>query len=139
MAEVGNDRKRKIQFYLRIINIVIVVGFGAFLVYYLLNQVEISDIKDAFLGMYRPTLIAALAITGFIGLGAATATVQVLNRSAKNSDYTTASRHTIRSRRIRYTTAAVHPHRPHPQPVATWRRFEHAGRRRRPAATARPS
>ena len=40
-------------------------------------------------------VIVALAITGLIGLGAATATVQVLNQSARNSDYTTASRHTM--------------------------------------------
>jgi len=40
-------------------------------------------------------VIVALAITGFIGFGVATATVQVLNQSARNSDYTTASRHTL--------------------------------------------
>lgn len=62
MTEEGNDRKRKRRLLFRSINIVIVVGFGAFLVYYLLNQVNISDIKDAFLGMYKPTLVAALAI-----------------------------------------------------------------------------
>ena len=40
-------------------------------------------------------VIAVLAITGLIGLGAATATVQVLNQGARNSVYTTASRHTM--------------------------------------------
>ena len=40
-------------------------------------------------------VIVALAITGLIGLGAATATVQVLNQGPRNSDYTTASRHTM--------------------------------------------
>ena len=40
-------------------------------------------------------VIAVLAITGLIGLGAATATVQMLNQGARNSDYTTASRHTM--------------------------------------------
>ena len=40
-------------------------------------------------------VIVTLAITGLIGLGAATATVQVLNQGARNSDYTTASRHTM--------------------------------------------
>ena len=40
-------------------------------------------------------MIAVLAITSLIGLGAATATVQVLNQSARNNDYTTASRHTM--------------------------------------------
>lgn len=39
--------------------------------------------------------IAALAITGLIGLGAATATAQVLNQCTKNNDYITASRHTM--------------------------------------------
>ncbi|MFC2007403.1 type II secretion system protein J [Chloroflexota bacterium] len=40
-------------------------------------------------------VIVALAITGLIGLGAATATFQVLNQGTRNSDYTTASRHTM--------------------------------------------
>ncbi len=62
MDETGDVQKSKKQLVFRIVNIVIVVGFGAFLVYYLLNQVDIADIKSAFLGMYRPTLIAALAI-----------------------------------------------------------------------------
>jgi prepilin-type N-terminal cleavage/methylation domain-containing protein len=39
--------------------------------------------------------IAALAITGLIGVGAAAATVQVLNQGTKNSDYTTASRYSM--------------------------------------------
>lgn len=52
--------KRAVLF--RILNIVIVIAFGVFLVYYLLNQVNISDIKQAFTGMYRPTLIGALAV-----------------------------------------------------------------------------
>jgi len=57
--------KKKIgkkQILFRVLNIVIVVAFGAFLVYYLLNQINISDIKQAFTGMYRPTLIGALAV-----------------------------------------------------------------------------
>ena len=62
MTVEAEKRKKRKQLYLRIINIVIVIGFGIFLVYYLLSQVEISDIKDAFLGMYIPTLVAALAI-----------------------------------------------------------------------------
>ena len=40
-------------------------------------------------------VIAALTIMSLIGFGAAAATVQVLNQSARNSDYTTASRHTM--------------------------------------------
>jgi prepilin-type N-terminal cleavage/methylation domain-containing protein len=40
-------------------------------------------------------IIAALAIMALIGIGAATATAQVCTQSTKNSDYTTASRHTM--------------------------------------------
>ncbi len=40
-------------------------------------------------------VIVALAITGIIGLGATTATVQVLTQGSRNSDYTTASRHAM--------------------------------------------
>ena len=40
-------------------------------------------------------VIVALAITGLIGLGAATATVQILTQGASNSEYTTASQHTM--------------------------------------------
>ena len=42
-------------------------------------------------------IIVVLAITGFIGLGAAIATGQVLTQGARNSDYTIASRHTMNS------------------------------------------
>jgi len=64
--EQGNNKKNTKQIILRVVNIIIVMGFGIFLVYYLLNRVDIADIKQAFLGMYKPTLIAALAI-GFLG------------------------------------------------------------------------
>ena len=40
-------------------------------------------------------LLLVLAISGIIGLGATSATVQVLNQTTRNSDYTTASRHTM--------------------------------------------
>jgi len=40
-------------------------------------------------------VLVVLAITGIIGLGAATATVQVLTQGSRNSDYTTASRHAM--------------------------------------------
>jgi prepilin-type N-terminal cleavage/methylation domain-containing protein len=40
-------------------------------------------------------VIAALAITSLIGVGATAATVQVLNQGTKNSYYTTASRDTM--------------------------------------------
>lgn len=39
--------------------------------------------------------IAALAITGLIGVGGAAATAQVLNQGTQSSDYITASRHTM--------------------------------------------
>lgn len=60
-----NPVKKKIgkkAILLRALNVIIVIAFGAFLVYYLLNQIDISDIKQAFTGMYRPTLIGALAV-----------------------------------------------------------------------------
>ena len=46
-------------------------------------------------GFTLTEVIATLAITGIIGFGAATASVQVLTQGAKNGDYTTASRHTM--------------------------------------------
>jgi len=39
--------------------------------------------------------IAAIAIMALIGIGVATATVQVCTQGTKNNDYTTASRHTM--------------------------------------------
>jgi len=47
---------------LRTLNIVIVVGLGIFLVYYLLTQIDIKDLKTAFLGVYKPSLIIGLAL-----------------------------------------------------------------------------
>jgi prepilin-type N-terminal cleavage/methylation domain-containing protein len=40
-------------------------------------------------------MLAALAITSFIGLGASMATIQVINQGDRNGDYTTASRNTL--------------------------------------------
>jgi prepilin-type N-terminal cleavage/methylation domain-containing protein len=40
-------------------------------------------------------MMAAMVITGFIGLGASMASGQVLNETARNSDYTTASRNAM--------------------------------------------
>ncbi len=40
-------------------------------------------------------VIAALAITGLIGLGAAMANAQVINQTVKNNDYTTANRQVL--------------------------------------------
>jgi len=46
----------------RAVNVAVVVGFGIFLVYYLLNQVDIKDIKDAFFGVYMPSLVIGLVL-----------------------------------------------------------------------------
>ena len=46
-------------------------------------------------GLTLIEVITALAITGLIGLGAAMATGQILTQAARNSDYTTASQHTM--------------------------------------------
>ena len=59
-GQVRQINKKKI--ILRVINIVVVVGFGIFLVYYLLSRIDIGDIKDAFINIYKPSLIAALFI-----------------------------------------------------------------------------
>lgn len=40
-------------------------------------------------------MLASLAIAGLIGLGATMANAQVMNQTARNNDYTTASRHTL--------------------------------------------
>ncbi len=57
-----NNKKNTKKIIFRILNIVLVVCLGVFLVYYLLSRVNISDIRQAFLGMYKPTLIVALAV-----------------------------------------------------------------------------
>ena len=46
-------------------------------------------------GVATLELIAVMLITGFIGLGTAVATVQVVNQGTYNSDYNTARRHTM--------------------------------------------
>jgi len=46
----------------RIMNIVVVVGFGAFLVYYLLGKISIGQIRDAIAGMNKPFLVLGLAV-----------------------------------------------------------------------------
>ena len=55
-----NEKGNRKKVILRTINVVIVVGFGIFLLYYLLNQVEIGDIKKAFVNIYKPSLIIGL-------------------------------------------------------------------------------
>ncbi|MCG2790754.1 MAG: flippase-like domain-containing protein [Actinomycetia bacterium] len=60
--ESQNKKSNKRRLILRIINIVVVVGFGAFLVYYLLSHIDIEDIKNAFINIYKPSLITALLL-----------------------------------------------------------------------------
>ena len=38
------------------------MGFGIFLVYYLLDKIDIADIKDAFINIYKPALVAGLLV-----------------------------------------------------------------------------
>jgi glycosyltransferase 2 family protein len=64
--EKQNLRTLKRRTIWRIVNVTIVAGLGIFLVYYLLNQVSFSDLKNAFLNMYKPYLITGLVIL-FIG------------------------------------------------------------------------
>jgi uncharacterized protein (TIRG00374 family) len=61
-SRAQNTKPDKKKLILRIINIVIVVGFGVFLVYYLLGKVSVGQIKDAITGVDKPSLIIALAI-----------------------------------------------------------------------------
>jgi len=60
--ESQNKKSSKKKLIFRIVNIVIVVGFGAFLVYYLLGKISIGQIRDAIVGINKPFLIAALAV-----------------------------------------------------------------------------
>ncbi|GAH16417.1 unnamed protein product, partial [marine sediment metagenome] len=60
--ESQNKKSKKRWLILRIINIVVVVGLGVFLVYYLLNQIDIEDIKSAFINIYTPSLIIGLIL-----------------------------------------------------------------------------
>jgi uncharacterized protein (TIRG00374 family) len=40
----------------------VVLGFGTFLVYYLLSKINITDIRDAFISVNKPALVAGLAV-----------------------------------------------------------------------------
>jgi len=64
--ENKNAKTSRRSIILRTINIVIVGGLGIFLVYYLLNQVNFEDVKNAFLNMDKTYLIIGLVIM-FIG------------------------------------------------------------------------
>lgn len=54
--------KNKRGLFLKILNIVIVVGFGLFLVTFLLRQVSFEEIKNAIINIYKPSIIAAILI-----------------------------------------------------------------------------
>jgi len=70
MNEEKNDRKQRRKLWFRVINIAAVVVLGAFLVYmYLkLGQLNLSELKASLIHMYKPTLIAGLAIMLFSNL-----------------------------------------------------------------------
>ena len=54
--------KSKRNLILKIINIVVVVGFGIFLVVFLLKGIKLTDIKNAIVNCYKPSLISAFLI-----------------------------------------------------------------------------
>jgi uncharacterized protein (TIRG00374 family) len=56
------DRARVRSIIIRTVNILLVVGLGIFLVYYLLSQINLADLKTAFLGVYIPALVIGLVI-----------------------------------------------------------------------------
>lgn len=67
--ELENQDQRKLQartdikkIALRVVNTVVAIGLGAFLVYYLLSNIGVEDIKEAFLSMYLPPLILFIII-----------------------------------------------------------------------------
>jgi hypothetical protein len=57
--EKNTDRRKPI---LRIINIVIVSCLGAYLVYFLLSQISLADLKKSFFEAYVPSLVIGLAL-----------------------------------------------------------------------------
>ena len=54
--------KSKRNLILKIINIAVVVGFGIFLVVFLLKGIKLTDIKNAIVNCYKPSLISAFLI-----------------------------------------------------------------------------
>ncbi len=62
--ELKNQDKRtnKKNLILRIVNIVVVVGFGIFMVWYLLNEINIESIKNAFININKSFLIIGLLV-----------------------------------------------------------------------------
>lgn len=60
--ETDKKKTSRKKIILRVVNVVIVVGFGIFLVYYLLTKVSIGQIKDAIVGADKLSIIMALVI-----------------------------------------------------------------------------
>jgi len=58
---------------------------------------KLWSIRKSQKGFTIVEIIAVLAITGLIGVGAAIATVQVADQGTRNRDHTTASRHAMNS------------------------------------------
>jgi uncharacterized protein (TIRG00374 family) len=56
------EKTRIRSIIIRTINVVIVVGLGIWLVYYLLSQIDLADLRSAFLGVYVPALVTGLVI-----------------------------------------------------------------------------
>ena len=57
-----NNKARIRSIVFRTINVVIVLGLGVYLVFWLLNKINLSDLKTAFLGVYKPSLIIGLVL-----------------------------------------------------------------------------
>jgi type II secretory pathway pseudopilin PulG len=59
------------------------------------RSIKLLNHKES--GLTLIEIMVSIAITGFIGVGAAMASVQVLNETTRNNDYTTASRDAMNS------------------------------------------
>lgn len=60
--EDQNNKSNKKKLIIRVINVIIVIGFGIFLLFFLLNRITIEDIKNALIGIYMPSLIIGLIL-----------------------------------------------------------------------------
>jgi glycosyltransferase 2 family protein len=61
-SENQNKKTGKKGLVLKVINIIVVVGFGIFLVWYLLSKIDIEDLKSAFTEINKPMLIIGLLV-----------------------------------------------------------------------------